>query len=120
MDSSEESFKIAAHLAFKDGLSKANPVLLEPIYRIEVIVPEEYIGDIMGDLNKRRGKIQGMESAEKGQKISAEVPLAEISKYATDLRSITQGRGFFSMEFLRYEEVPRELADKIIAQSKSE
>ena len=120
VDSSEESFKIAAHLAFKDGLSKANPVLLEPIYRIEVIVPEEYIGDIMGDLNKRRGKIQGMESAEKGQKISAEVPLAEISKYATDLRSITQGRGFFSMEFLRYEEVPRELADKIIAQSKSE
>ena len=120
VDSSEESFKIAAHLAFKDGIPKANPVLLEPIYRIEVTVPEEYIGDIMGDLNKRRGKIQGMESTEKGQKITAEVPLAEISKYATDLRSITQGRGSFFTEFLRYEEVPRELADKIIAQSKSE
>jgi elongation factor G len=120
VDSSEESFKIAAHLAFKDGMQKANPVLLEPIYKIEVTVPEEYIGDIMGDMNKRRGKIQGMESAEKGQKITAEVPLAEISKYATDLRSITQGRGFFSTEFLRYEEVPKELADKIIAASKSE
>jgi elongation factor G len=114
VDSSEESFKIAAHLAFKDGIPKANPVLLEPIYKIEVIVPENYIGDILGDLNKKRGRIQGLEGVEKGQKITAEAPLAEIFRYATDLRSITQGRGSFSTEFLRYDEIPKEISDKII------
>ena len=120
VDSSEESFKIAAHLAFKDGMPKANPVLLEPIYKIEVIVPESYIGDIMGDLNKKRGRIQGMESTDKGQKITAEAPLAEIFKYAIDLRSMTQGRGDFTTEFLRYEEVPKEIADKVILAAKAE
>jgi elongation factor G len=120
VDSSEESFKIAAHLAFKYGIPKASPVLLEPIYKIEVTVPENYIGDIMGDLNKKRGRIQGMEGVDKGQKIIAEVPLAEAFKYAIDLRSMTQGRGNFSMEFLRYEEVPKELADKVIAAAKAE
>lgn len=114
VDSSEESFKMAAHIAFKDGMPKANPVLLEPIHKIEVTVPESYIGDILGDLNKKRGRIHGMEGVDKNQKITAEVPLAEIFKYATDLRSLTHGRGNFSTEFVRYEEVPKEIADKII------
>lgn len=114
VDSSEESFKIAAHHAFKDGMQKANPILLEPIYKVEVTVPENYIGDILGDLNKKRGRIHGLEGVEKGQKITAEAPLAEIYKYATDLRSLTQGRGSFTSEFERYDEVPKEIADKII------
>ena len=117
VDSSEESFKIAAHMAFREGMPKANPVLLEPVYKIDIKVPENYIGDIMGDLNKRRGKIHGMEGVEGGQIISAEAPLAEIFRYATDLRSLTQGRGSFCTEFLRYDEIPKELADKIILAS---
>ena len=114
VDSSEESFKIAAHLAYKDGIPKANPVLLEPVYKIEINVPENYIGDIMGDMNKRRGRIHGMEGIEEGQKITAEAPLSEMYKYSADLRSLTQGRGKFNMEFLRYDEVPKEISDKII------
>ncbi|MBQ2712708.1 MAG: elongation factor G, partial [Clostridia bacterium] len=107
VDSSEEAFKVAAHLAFKDGLSRANPVLLEPIYSVVITVPESYIGDIMGDLNKRRGRILGMDAVDGNQQINAEVPLAEMFRYATDLRSMTQGRGSFYMEEARYEEVPQ-------------
>ncbi|MGE5632799.1 MAG: elongation factor G [Caulobacteraceae bacterium] len=114
VDSAEMPFKIAAALAYKKGMAAANPVLLEPIYQVEVLVPDEYMGDIIGDLNKKRGRILGMEPQGKLQKVSAEAPLAEMFKYATDLRSMTQARGSFSMKFSRYEEVPAQIAQKII------
>lgn len=114
VDSSEMAFKIAASIAFKKGMEQANPVLLEPIVRVEVIVPEEYMGDIIGDLNKRRGRILGMESKDNMEVITAEVPLAEMNRYATDLRSLTQARGDFKMTFARYEEAPPNVAQKII------
>ncbi|MDD4504055.1 MAG: elongation factor G [Clostridiaceae bacterium] len=114
VDSAEMPFKIAASLAYKKGMAAANPVLLEPIYHVEVLVPDEYMGDIIGDLNKKRGRILGMEPSGKLQKVSAEAPLAEMFKYATDLRSMTQARGSFSMTFTRYEEVPALTAQKII------
>ncbi|MCG0275916.1 MAG: elongation factor G [Thermosediminibacteraceae bacterium] len=117
VDSSELAFKIAASMAFKKGISQAKPVLLEPIYELEVVVPEHYMGDIMGDLNKRRGRIMGMELKDGLQHIKAQVPLAEIFRYATDLRSMTQGRGSFSATFSHYEEVPAQIAEKIIAES---
>lgn len=118
VDSSEMAFKIAASLAFKEGMANACPVLLEPYMSIKIIVPEEYMGDILGDLNKRRGRILGMESEDGKQIINAEAPHAEMFKYATDLRSMTQGRGVFSMQFVRYEEVPSVNAEKIIAEAK--
>ncbi len=108
------AFKIAASLAYKKGLKEANPVLLEPIYHVEVIVPDDYMGDIIGDLNKRRGRILGMSPVEGGQKVVAEVPYAEMLKYSTDLRSMTQARGTFDMWFERYEEVPPNIAAKVI------
>jgi elongation factor G len=114
VDSAEMPFKVAASLAYRKGMASANPVLLEPIYHIEVIVPDEYMGDIIGDLNKKRGKILGMEQEGKLQKVTAEAPLAEMFKYATDLRSITQARGSFSMHFSRYEEVPALYSAKIV------
>lgn len=114
VDSAEMPFKIAAALAYKKGMASASPVLLEPIYHVEVLVPDEYMGDIIGDLNKKRGRILGMEPCGKLQKVSAEAPLAEMFKYATDLRSMTQARGSFSMGFSRYEEVPAMTAQKII------
>lgn len=114
VDSAEMPFKIAAALAYKKGVAAAGPVLLEPIYHVEVLVPDEYMGDIIGDLNKKRGRILGMEPSGKLQKVSAEAPLAEMFKYATDLRSMTQARGSFSMSFSRYEEVPAQAAQKII------
>jgi elongation factor G len=114
VDSAEMPFKVAASLAYRKGMASANPVLLEPIYHIEVIVPDEYMGDIIGDLNKKRGKILGMEQEGKMQKVTAEAPLAEMFKYATDLRSITQARGSFSMRFSRYEEVPALYSAKIV------
>ena len=114
VDSSEMAFKLAANIAFREGLAKASPVILEPIYKAEITIPENYMGDILGDLNKRRGRILGMEPVDGKQVISAEVPLAEMFKYATDLRSMTQGRGVFSMELLRYEEVPPLVSKKII------
>jgi len=121
VDSSEMAFKVAASMAYKKGISEADPVLLEPIMHVEVIVPEEYMGDIMGDINKRRGRILGMNQAEDGmQKIIAEVPLAEMMKYATELRSMTQARGSFTMKFERYEEVPANIAAKIIEEAKKE
>jgi len=118
VDSSEMAFKIAANLAYKEGLPKASPVLLEPISHVEVFVPESYMGDVIGDLNKRRGRILGMNPVGNGmQQVIAEVPDAEMFKYATDLRSITQGRGSFTMKFERYEEVPPNIAEKIIAEA---
>jgi elongation factor G len=114
VDSSEMAFKIAGSMAFKDACKKANPVILEPIMITEVVVPEEYMGDVIGDLNSRRGKIASMESKNKVQHIKANVPLAEMFGYSTSLRSLTQGRGNYSMEPSHYEEVPRQIADKIL------
>jgi len=115
VDSDEHSFKIAGAMAFKKGFMEARPVLLEPINEIEVIVPDEYMGDVMGDISGRRGKIAGMESEGHFQKIKALVPMAEIHKYSTILRSMTQGRGVYRTKFDHYEELPRELAEKVIA-----
>ena len=121
VDSSEMAFKIAASIAFKKGMEEAKPILLEPIVKVEVLVPEDYMGDVMGDLNKRRGKINGMEPQNNGkQVVIAEVPQSEMFKYAIDLRSMTQARGKFSMEFLRYEEVPANLTGKIVEALKEE
>lgn len=119
VDSNEMAFKIAASLAFKKGIVEAKPILLEPLMHVEVLVPDEYMGDIMGDMNKRRGKILGMEpQSGGGQKVLAEAPQAEMFKYAITLRSMTQARGSFTMRFERYEEVPAHLAEKIIAEHK--
>lgn len=120
VDSSEMAFKIAASMAFKKGMMEAKPVLLEPIMKVTVTVPEEFMGDIMGDLNKKRGRILGMEPVGNKQVITAEAPLAEMFKYAIDLRSMTQGRGAFTMEFARYEEVPEHLAQGIIEAAQRE
>lgn len=114
VDSSDLAFKIAASMGFKDGFSKSDPYLLEPIYNIEILVPEEFMGDVMGDISARRGKIMGMDPDGKMQRIKAQVPLAELYKYSTSLRSLTQGRGTHSREFSHYEEVPREIAGKVI------
>lgn len=118
VDSSEMAFKIAGSMAMKDGVLKAAPVLLEPMMKVEVEVPEDFLGDVMGDLNSRRGQIEGMGSEDGLAKVTAKVPLAEMFGYATDIRSKTQGRGIFSMEFSNYEEVPRNVAEAIIAKSK--
>lgn len=119
VDSSEMAFKTAARLAFKQ-LTTANPVLLEPIYHVEVDVPDEYMGDIYGDMSKRRGRILGSEKIGELQRVTAEAPLSEMFKYATDLRSMTQGRGAFTMRFERYEEVPAATAKKVIEAYKAE
>ncbi len=115
VDSSEMAFKIAGSMAFKEAMKKANPVLLEPYFKIEVVVPEEYMGDVIGDINARRGRIEGMEARSGAQVIRGYVPLSEMFGYATDLRSKTQGRGTYSMQFDHYEQVPNSLAEKIIA-----
>lgn len=120
VDSDEMSFKIAANLAYKKGMKEANPILLEPIIRVEVLVPEEYMGDVIGDLNKKRGRILGMEPKGAKQLVIAEAPLGEMFKYATDLRSMTQGRGTFTMRFERYEEAPPVVAEKVIAEANKE
>jgi len=117
VDSSEMAFKIAASLAYKEGMKQANPVILEPICHVEVFVPDEYMGDIIGDLNKRRGRVLGMNPYEGMQQVVAEVPQAEMFRYPTDLRSITQGRGYFTMKFERYEEAPPNVAEKVIAEA---
>jgi elongation factor G len=114
VDSSEMAFKIAGSIAFKDGALKANPVLLEPIMKVEVVTPEDYMGDVMGDLNRRRGLPQGMDDSPSGKVIRAEVPLAEMFGYATDLRSMSQGRAVYSMEFSKYSEVPQNVADTVM------
>lgn len=120
VDSNETSFKMAASIAFKKGMQEAKPVILEPISKVEIYVPDEYMGDIMGDMNKRRGKILGMEQQEDGtQKVLAEAPMAEMYTYAIDLKSMTQAKGSFEMEFLRYDEMPFNMAEKVIADYKT-
>ncbi len=114
VDSSEMAFKIAGSMAFKEAAKKANPILLEPIMKVEVEVPEEYMGDVIGDINRRRGQVQSMEDRSGNKIVTAMVPLAEMFGYSTDLRSFTQGRGTYSMEFDHYEEVPKNVADEII------
>ncbi|MBZ8178830.1 elongation factor G [Oscillatoria salina] len=118
VDSSEMAFKIAGSIGIKNAVHKANPVLLEPTMKVEVEVPEDFLGDVIGDLNSRRGQIEGMNSEDGLAKVSSTVPLAEMFGYATDIRSKTQGRGIFSMEFSHYDEVPRQLAEAIIAKTK--
>ncbi|MCF0139953.1 MAG: elongation factor G [Acidaminococcus fermentans] len=118
VDSSEMAFKIAGSMGFRSGALKANPVLLEPYMKVEVTIPEEYMGDVIGDLNSRRGRIEGMEARSGAQVITAYVPLSEMFGYATDLRSKTQGRGNYSMEVDHYEEVPKNIAEAIVAKNK--
>ena len=118
VDSSEMAFKIAGSMAIKEAVMKASPVLLEPMMKVEVEVPEDYIGNVIGDLNSRRGQIEGQETDQGIAKVSVKVPLAEMFGYATDIRSKTQGRGIFTMEFSHYEEVPRNVAEAIIAKNK--
>ncbi|MDQ7793381.1 MAG: elongation factor G [bacterium] len=118
VDSSEMAFKIAASMAFKKGAQQASPVLLEPIMKVEVMVPEQFMGDIMGDLNRRRGRIQGMEQLGTAQVIKAQVPLAEMFDYAIDLRSMTQGRGTYRMEHSHYEDVPATLTQQVVEEAK--
>ncbi len=120
VDSSEMAFKIAGSMGFKEAAKKAKPVILEPIMNVEVVTPEEYMGDVIGDLNSRRGKIQQMEKRGKAQVIKSQVPLAEMFGYATDLRSKTQGRATYTMQFANYEEVPKSIAETIIAKIKGE
>ena len=115
VDSSEMAFKIAGSMAFKDAMAKADPAIMEPIMKVSVIVPDDYMGDVIGDLNARRGQIQGMEALNGSQRINAFVPLAQMFGYATDLRSKTQGRGQYSMEPSHYAEVPKSIAESIIA-----
>ena len=115
VDSNEMAFKIAGSMAFKDAAQKAKPVLLEPVMRVEVVVPEEFMGDIIGDLNSRRGHIQSMEARGGTQIINARVPLSEMFGYATDMRSRTQGRATYSMHFDRYEQAPNHISDEVVA-----
>jgi elongation factor G len=118
VDSSEMAFKVAGSMGFRNGALEAKPVLLEPVMKIEIVTPEEYMGDVMGDLNRRRGTVAGMEDASSGKIIKAEVPLAEMFGYATDLRSATQGRATYSMEFAKYSEIPGNVAEAIINKTK--
>ena len=123
VDSNEISFKLAAAIAYREGLPKASPVLLEPVGALKVYVPENYVGDVMGDLNKRRGRVMGIEPADDGsdlQMVLAEAPYAEMTDYVISLRAATQGRGRFDFEFVRYDEVPQSLTDKIIAEAKKD
>ena len=120
VDSSEMAFKVAGSMAYKKACEEAKPILLEPVMKVTVTTPDEYMGDIMGDMNSRRGRVLGMDSAGKNQVINAEVPLAEFQTYAPDLRSMTGGRGMYAMEFLRYDEVPAQIATKVIEQFKAE
>jgi elongation factor G len=117
VDSSEMAFKLAASMAFKQGFAKADPVLLEPIMKVEVVTPEEYVGDVMGDLSRRRGLLQGQDDTPSGKTINAMVPLGEMFGYATTIRSLTQGRATFTMEFDHYAEAPQNIADAVIKKS---
>ena len=115
VDSSEMAFHIAGSMAFKEAMQKADPILLEPIMRVEVTMPEEYMGDVIGDINARRGRIEGMDDIAGGKMVRAFVPLAEMFGYSTDLRSRTQGRGNYSMFFSSYEPVPKNVQEKVLA-----
>ena len=119
VDSNENAFRMAGGLAVKNAAKEAGAVLLEPMMKVEAVTPEEYMGDVMGDLNRRRGIVQGMEDTLSGKIIRAEVPLSEMFGYATDLRSMSQGRASYSMEFLKYAEAPRNIADDVINGKKS-
>jgi len=114
------AFKIAGSLAFKKAALEAKPILLEPIVEMEVVVPEENVGDIIGDLNGRRGRVLGVDAHGKNQVVQVQVPLAEVLRYSSDLRSITSGRGQFTMAVSQYEEIPAAIAEKVIAESKKE
>src|SRR5207247_8799671 len=114
VDSSERAFKIAGSMAFKEAMKRSKPKLLEPVMAVEVTTPEDYLGDVMGNLNSRRGRIESMNPVGNAQVIKASVPLSEMFGYATDLRSMTQGRADFTMQFDRYEEVPQSIASEII------
>lgn len=120
VDSSEMAFKIAASMCFKKGLTEAQPTLLEPIMEVDVIVPDENMGDVIGDLNSRRGKVLGMDTKGRNQVVRAVVPMSEVLKYAPDLRSITGGRGMFTMKHSHYEEVPAHLQEKLIAETQKD
>jgi elongation factor G len=113
-DSSEIAFKVAGSLAFQEAAKRAKPVLLEPVFAVEVVVPEEYMGDVIGDLNRRRGRVEGMEPRGNAQVVTAHVPLSEMFGYATDVRSMTQGRATYTMQFDSYEEVPPNIAEKVV------
>ena len=114
VDSSEQAFYVTGSMAIKDAMQKAGPVLLEPIMDVEVVTPDDYLGDVMGDLNGRRGRVQSMEARAGAQVVRAQVPLSEMFGYATDLRSRTQGRATFTMQFDHYEKVPASLAEALI------
>ena len=118
VDSSEMAFKIAGSMAVKEGAAKAHPILLEPMMKVEVVSPEQYMGDVLGDLSSRRGKIGGMMQRGEAQVIASTVPLGEMFGYSTKLRSMTQGRAVYSMEFSHYEEVPKSKAEEIVSKSK--
>jgi elongation factor G len=119
VDSSEMAFKIAGSMAFKEAMKRAKPKLLEPVMAVEVVTPEDYLGDVLGDLNSRRGRVEGIEPRGNAQAIRARVPLATMFGYATDLRSTTQGRATFTMQFDRYEDVPQSIAGEIVAAESS-
>ncbi|MEQ9510768.1 MAG: elongation factor G, partial [Alloalcanivorax xenomutans] len=119
VDSNENAFRMAGGLAVRNAAKDAGAVLLEPIMKVEVVTPEEYMGDVMGDLNRRRGTVQGMDDTVSGKVIRAEVPLSEMFGYATDVRSMSQGRASYSMEFLKYSEAPRNIAEDVINGKKS-
>ena len=119
VDSNENAFRMAGALAVKNAAKEAGAVLLEPMMKVEAVTPEDYMGDVMGDLNRRRGIVQGMEDTMAGKIIRAEVPLSEMFGYATDLRSMSQGRASYSMEFLKYAEAPKNIADEVISGKKS-
>ena len=114
VDSSEIAFKVAGSIALQEAARRAKPVLLEPVFAVEVVTPEEFMGDVIGDLNRRRGQVEGMESRGNAQVITGRVPLAEMFGYATDVRTITQGRATYTMQFEGYEEVPPNIAEKVI------
>jgi elongation factor G len=120
VDSSEMAFKIASSMCFKKGILEAQPTLLEPIMELEVTVPDDCMGDVIGDLNSRRGKVVGMDSKGKNQIIRASAPMAEVLKYAPDLRSITGGRGMFTMKHSHYEEVPAHLQEQLVAETQKD
>jgi len=120
VDSSEMAFKIAGSICFKEACKKAHPVLLEPIMSVEVVTPEDYMGDVIGNLSSRRGKVEGMEQRGNSQVVRAQVPLAEMFGYATDLRSRTQGRATYSMQFHSYQEVPESVSKEIVARVRGE
>jgi elongation factor G len=117
VDSNENAFRMAGSMALRAAVQDARPALLEPVMRVEVVTPEDYMGDIMGDLNRRRGIVQGMDEGPSGRVIRAEVPLSEMFGYATDVRGMTQGRATFAMEFLKYAEAPNNVAEAIIKRS---